>query len=95
MAIEKHDSQFLRLRNTQSSSKFETYFPEVSSIKGQVSVPLRWHGSSNETITRSKYGEISGSEYEECKCVRWDVAPYRLLEIDRRFRGVYCLHLPH
>jgi hypothetical protein len=22
----------------------------------------------------------------------WDVAPWNLVEVDRRFRGVYCLH---
>jgi hypothetical protein len=24
--------------------------------------------------------------------VFWDIAPYSLVEVDRRFRGVYCLH---
>jgi len=22
----------------------------------------------------------------------WDTAPYSLVEVDRRFRGAYCLH---
>jgi hypothetical protein len=22
----------------------------------------------------------------------WDIAPYSLVEVDRRFRGAYCLH---
>jgi hypothetical protein len=22
----------------------------------------------------------------------WDIAPYNVLEVDRRFRGQYCLH---
>jgi hypothetical protein len=26
--------------------------------------------------------------------VSWDVAPCSLVETDRRFRDVYCLHLP-
>jgi hypothetical protein len=54
MAIEKPDSQSISLRNMQSSSKFETYFPEVTGSKGEVSLLLRWHGSSNEIITSSK-----------------------------------------
>jgi hypothetical protein len=24
--------------------------------------------------------------------VLWDIAPYSLVEVDRRFRGAYCLH---
>jgi hypothetical protein len=53
----------------QSGSKFETYFPEVTGIKDEVSLLLRWYGSGNEIRTSSKYGEISGSEYDECKSV--------------------------
>jgi hypothetical protein len=69
MATEKRDSLSVSLRNLQSSSKFETCFPEVTGIKSEFSLLLRWYGSSNEIVTSSKHGEISGSEYDESKSV--------------------------
>jgi hypothetical protein len=40
----------------------------------------------------SSVGEISGYHGDEYEDVLWDVAPCSLVEIDRRFRGAYCLH---
>jgi hypothetical protein len=37
--------------------------------------------------------EISGSHSGEFEDIYfWEVAPRSLLEVDRRFRGAYCLH---
>jgi hypothetical protein len=36
--------------------------------------------------------EISGSHGCDVKMITfWDVAPYDLIEVDRRFGGAYCL----
>jgi hypothetical protein len=36
--------------------------------------------------------EISGSYGGEYEVVFWDVLPCSHVEVDRHFRGVYCLH---
>jgi hypothetical protein len=43
-------------------------------------------------VRAMKCSEISGSDGGEKMTVFWDFAPRSLVEVDRRFRGAYCLH---
>jgi hypothetical protein len=44
-------------------------------------------------FTPVKYCEISGYHGGELKMTAfWDIAPCNVVEIDRHFRGAYCLH---
>jgi hypothetical protein len=46
----------------------------------------------HRTLSPLRFQGLTAASMESSSSVFWDVAPCSLVEVYRRFRGVYCLH---
>jgi hypothetical protein len=73
--------------------------PQMSHIKNPIHIYLRF--SSDIRHTKTCYKQKFWMRIQVLTAARmkmsvfWDVAPCNLIDIDRRFRGTYCLHHYH